>query len=350
MSHYLSQHVSPQSSHKPSAKSKHATLGAGRLCRAALGLVLVAGLGACGGKAEKTSGQALVSVDGAEITVLQLNDELQRANVPTARQQEGSKQLLEGLIDRQLVLAAADKDKLDRDPKVLQAIERARSLVLAQAYMQKHIGAPAKPSRDEVKAYFDQHPEFFSARQQLDMRQLVFATKDVDDSFTKYIDGAKSLEDVAGWLDGRKIAYTRAQVSRTTADLPPEMSKRILALPKGQLFIVREGERSVLTQVVETKPAPATLEAATPQIEQYLAATKAKAAAAAEVARLRAAAKIDYLNKGLAPSATPAAPAEGAAVAPAAPAAAPAAPGAPAAPAAPAADADAIARGVSNLR
>nr|WP_315401251.1 EpsD family peptidyl-prolyl cis-trans isomerase [uncultured Duganella sp.] len=298
--------------------------------RAALGLALVAGLAACGGKADKGAGQALARVDGAEITVLQLNDELQRANVPAARQQEGSKQLLEALIDRQLVLAAADKDKLDRDPKVLQAIERARALVVAQAYMQKRIGAPAKPGADEVKAYYDQHPEFFSARKQLDMRQLVLATKDIDDGFTKVVDGAKTLDEVAVWLDGHRVAYGRAQVARTTAELPAEMGQRILALPRGQLFIVREGERSVLTQVVDIKDAPATLAAATPQIEQFLAATRAKQAAAAEVARLRAAAKIDYLNKSLAPGATPAAPA--------------------AAPAAPAAEADAIARGVSSLR
>ncbi|MCB2487481.1 hypothetical protein KQ783_15645, partial [Listeria monocytogenes] len=77
----------------------------------------------------------LASVTGEEITVLQLNEEMQRAGVPAAQQQTASKQLLPALIDRELLESAAAKEKIDRDPKVRQAIERARSLIIAQAYM-----------------------------------------------------------------------------------------------------------------------------------------------------------------------------------------------------------------------
>jgi len=111
----------------------------------ALVLLVAVGLSACGGK-EKRVGQALASVNGEEITVLQLNDELQHANVPAVQQETASKQLLESLIDRQLLQNEAVKDKIDRDPKVVQAIERAKALIIAQAYMQKRIGAIAKPT------------------------------------------------------------------------------------------------------------------------------------------------------------------------------------------------------------
>lgn len=321
---------------------------AGRAVSGALALLLMAGLSACGDKQDKAPGQAVASVDGTEITVLQLNDELQRAGVPAARQEEGSKQLLQSLIDRQLLLAAADKEKIDRDPKVVQSIERARALIVAQAYMQKRLGSAVKATPQQVKEYFDQHPAYFTERRQLDMHQLVFATKDAGDDFAKAVDGIKTLEEAAKLLESRNIGFTRSQVLRTTADLPPEMSKRLLALPKGQLFIVREGERSVLTQIAEIKPAPVDLATATPQIEQYLNNTRNKELATAEIARLRSTAKIEYLNKNLAP-----APGTN-------PAAAPAVPGAAAAPAAaadatatPAADAAsdaATARGVSGLR
>lgn len=281
--------------------------GAARLSCLALALLLAVSLVACGKKEKASSGQALASVDGEEITMLQLNDELQRSGVPASRQVEGSKQLLESLIDRQLLLAAASKEKVDRDPKVVQAIERARALIVAQAYMQKQVGAPVKPTRDEVRDYFDKHPEFFAHRKQFDMRQLVLAGKDADADFNKVTDGAKSLEEVASWMDAHRVKFSRNQISRTSADLPPEMSKRLLELPKGQLFIVREGDRVVLSQIVEVKDVPAELEASTPQIEQYLATAHAKQAAANEVARLRGGAKIEYLNKAMAPSAAPAA-------------------------------------------
>lgn len=313
---------------------------AGRAASGALALLLVAGLSACGDKQEKAPGQAVASVNGTEITVLQLNDELQRAAVPAARQEEGSKQLLQSLIDRQLLLEAAGKDKIDRDPKVVQSIERARALIVAQAYMQKHLGTPTKATPQQVKEYYDQHPVYFTERRQLDMRQLVFATSEAGPDFAKAVDGIKTIEEAAALLESRKVGFTRAQVSRTTADLPPDVSQRLLALPKGQLFIVREGERSVLTQIVDIKLASVDLGTATPQIEQYLNNTRSKELATAEMARLRAAAKIEYLNKTLAP--TPGATPAAGAAAPAAPAVAPVATDA--------ADEAAKARGVSGLR
>ena len=88
---------------------------------------VLTGLGACGDKAaDRKPGQALASVNGAEVTVLQLNEELQRANVAANQQDTTSKQLLQVLIDRQLLQDAAARENLDRDPKVMQAVDRAR--------------------------------------------------------------------------------------------------------------------------------------------------------------------------------------------------------------------------------
>ncbi|MYM32519.1 peptidyl-prolyl cis-trans isomerase, EpsD family [Duganella sp. CY15W] len=291
----------------------------------AAALLLATTLAACGGSKESKPGQSLARVNGEEITVSQLNEELQRANVQTAQQEAASKQLLESLIDRQLLVNQATQDKLDRDPKVLQAIERAKALLLAQAYLQKKVGAPVRPTKAEIEEYFNQHPEFFSNRKQFDMRQLVMATKDIEAPLKAQIDNAKSLDEVSAWMDQNKVKYTRAQVSRTSADLPQELSKRLLDMPKGQLFIVKEGERSLLITVSDIKESPVRLDAAAGQIEQFLFNKKNKDAADAELARLRANAKIEYLNGRTPPEkAAPAAPAAAAS----APAAAPAAPAA----------------------
>ncbi|UMR28350.1 EpsD family peptidyl-prolyl cis-trans isomerase [Massilia sp. MB5] len=271
----------------------------------------------------KKAGQALASVNGEEITVLQLNEELQRAGVQAAQQEEASKQLLEALIDRQLLQNEAQKEKIDRDPKVQQAIERAKALIVAQAYMQKRVGNIARPSKEEVEAYFKQHPEFFANRKAFDLRQLVIASEDMNDELKAAMDQAKSLEEVAVWMESHKVKYARAQVVRSSADLPPELSGKLLAMPKGQLFIIREGARTMLMAIADTKEAPVTLEVASQQIEQFLFNKKNKEAADAEVKRLRTSAKIEYLGKQKAPAAAPAASAT--AAAPAAPLAAPSA-------------------------
>lgn len=279
-----------------------------RLLCAAIVLLAVAGLSACG-NTEKKVGQALASVNGEEITVLQLNDELQRANVSAAQQEVATKQMLESLIDRQLLLAEATKDKTDRDPKVMQAIERAKALIVAQAYMQKKVGSIPRASKEEVEDYFNKNPQFFSQRKQFDMRELVVASSDMNEKLKAAMDSAKSLEDVAGWLDTNGVKYARTQLSRTSADLAPELSGKLLSMPKGQLFIIREGDRTLLIALADVKDTPVTLAQAAPQIEQFLFNKKSKDAADAELKRLRATAKIEYMNQvSKAPAAAASAP------------------------------------------
>jgi EpsD family peptidyl-prolyl cis-trans isomerase len=291
-------------------------------------VLATATLSACGDK-EKKAGQALASVNGSEITVLQLNEEMQRSGVQVAQQEVAGKQLLEALIDRQLLQNEAAKEQIDREPKVVQSIERAKAMIVAQAYLQKRVGNIPRPTAKEVEEYFDKHPEFFTQRKQLDMRELVIASKDMSAELKAAMDAAKSLEEVAAWLDGHKVRFARNQVTRATSDLPPELGAKLVAMNKGQLFIIKEGERSVLISIAEVKDAPVTREQALPQIEQFLMNKKNKDAAAAEVARLRAAAKIEYMNQKDKP----------AAAAPVAPAAADAN-----------ASADATARGVAGLK
>lgn len=315
----------------------HLPFRAGSLARLAMVVALGAALAACGAK-DKKPGQSLASVNGEEITVLQLNEEMQRSGVAASQQEAASKQLLQALIDRQLLQSAGVADKVDRDPKVVQAIERAKALLIAQAYLQKRMGTISPPTAAEVQAYFDKNPDYFSRRKQLDLRELVISTSDLDAKLKAAMDATKSLDDVATWLDANKVKYVRTQVSRTTSDLPPALASSLLAMPKGQLFVIKEGDRSLLISIADIKDAPVTLEVAAPQIQQFLTNEKTKEASTAEISRLRATAKIEYLNPKLAPAATAPAPDAAAAA------------GAPPAGAAPAASGEVNARGVAGLK
>ncbi|UVW30371.1 EpsD family peptidyl-prolyl cis-trans isomerase [Massilia sp. H6] len=277
----------------------------GLLSAAAL-LLAGAALAGCGDDRAKQAkpGQALASVNGEEITVLQLNEEMQRAGLPAAQQAVASKQILQALIDRELLEDEAAKGKIDRDPKVMQAIERARSLIIAQAYLQKRLGEPVRPTQAEVEDYFNKNPQFFAQRKQFIMNELILAGADLTPEVRAAADAARSLEEVAVLLDARNIKYGRAQVTRSTADLNPQLSGKLLAMPKGQLFVVKEGERAMLISIAEVRDAPVTLAVAAPQIGQFLTNRKNKELAAAEIQRLRASARIDYLNKDYAPDAS----------------------------------------------
>ncbi len=262
-----------------------------------LALIFILVLFACDSQPkEKKLGQALVSVNGQEVTTLQLNDEIKRAGIRADQYETASKQLLESLIARQLIMDEAIRNKLDRTPDVMQARERANAQIIAQAYLQGIVSKVIKPSRAEIDEYFHKHPEYFSERKQFDLTILRIATKDLSNELKAIIDAAKSVNEIATWLDKKNIQYFRNLTSRNTTDLPAEMVKMLREKGKDHVITINEQENSLLISVNTIKDNPITAGTAMLQIERYLTNQKYKQATDAEIARLRSLAKIEYLN------------------------------------------------------
>jgi peptidyl-prolyl cis-trans isomerase C len=271
----------------------HSIVSGKRILFVALLLATAIGISACGYK-EKKAEQALARVNGTEITVLQVNDELRRAGVKPEQQDVASKQLLESLIDRQLILAEAMRNEVDRTAGVAQAIERAKAQIIAQAYLKSLDSKIAKPTPAEINDYYQTHPEYFSQRKQYDIEQVVIPAEDFSKELRSIVDSAKSLERVTEWMDLHNVHYVLGQLSRNTTDLPEPMVVKLKDIQKGQLFIVNEGENCMINRMVNVKAKPIDAKAAMPQIEQYLTNKKVDEMAHAEIMRLRASAKIEY--------------------------------------------------------
>jgi peptidyl-prolyl cis-trans isomerase C len=254
----------------------------------------VVAVSACGGK-DRRAGQTLVSVDGEEITVFQLQDELTRLGEPAS--ERAGQLVLDAMIDRTLLQRAAVRAKVDRDPNVLQAIERAKAQILAQAYLQQRAAAHiTRPSPEEVKKYFQKNPMLFSERRLFDMHELVIHAADFSEGLRSTMDTAASLNEVETWLIAHRIEYWQRHSTRSTADLPPEMSSKLQNMRKNQLFVIKEGVRTMLVALTGIKNSPIPEEAAAAQIEQALLAQRSREAENAELARLRALAEIDYIG------------------------------------------------------
>ena len=264
---------------------------------ASLVVLLAVSLTACGSSKDKAPSQSLAQVNGSDITVLQMNEELARSKVSPNQKEAATKQLLEGLIDRQLLQNEALRDKVDRDPQVVQAIERAKSQILTQAYLQKRVANIDKPSKADIEAYYDAHPEIFAQSKTYAMHEIIIATADVNAEANALIAKAASLEEVTVWMQSHKIQFTNNQLTRSATDLPSSLLKKLQGMSKGQLFTATEGDRTIVVELFDLRDNPVTFDAAAAQIGQYLMNEKNKAAAEAEVARLRANAKIVYLNQ-----------------------------------------------------
>ncbi len=272
------------------------------LSRQKLALVLVIlgfGLSACD-RQRPAMEESLARVNGEEITAHHLRSELLQAD---SSRGASTQQVLERLIDRQLLQSEAVRNKLDRDPSVRLAIESAKADILAQAYIQSRQARVAKPSKADVTAYFNQHPELFSKRKLFATNEIAIEASHVNDQLNAVMDAARSLDDVAAWLEGQRIAYTHSKQMRMMSDLPPAMASKLDDMKKGQMWMVKDGASAWLLALVDIQDSPVTIAAATAQIERELINQKLRENGAAEVARLRSVASVEYLNRSAAQTA-----------------------------------------------
>ena len=265
-------------------------------------LMLLAAISLSGcGDQKKKAGKILARVNGDEITTLQLEAELQHAGGVAGenRMQPPAvrKQALEALIDRQVLLGEAMREKIDRDPKLLQIIERFKTQAIVQAYLESKGESLAKPSKAEIDAYFQDHPELFAHRKVLDIEQLAIAAQDFSEPLKAQMDTATSLNQMAAWLEQHKIAYVKTQLTYSSADLPAQIIGQIKKLGRNHLFVLQDGQQNLLCALTELRDSPVTGDIASAQIERYLLNKKMQEVAAAEIARLRSSAKLEYVDK-----------------------------------------------------
>jgi peptidyl-prolyl cis-trans isomerase C len=87
------------------------------------------------------SSQVVATVNNHEITTSQLNQALEAAGVDQVTPAE-EKEAIDSLVAEELLVQDALKSKLDRQPAVVLAMERARRQVLAQAYAERSLYSP----------------------------------------------------------------------------------------------------------------------------------------------------------------------------------------------------------------
>jgi EpsD family peptidyl-prolyl cis-trans isomerase len=277
-----------------------------RVLAAAGCLLLVA----CDAGNDKRIGQALATVNGTDITVHQVNAELNGLPAQNgARPAELQRRALEAVIDRELLAAQAAQAKLDRDPAIMLAIERSRSQILAQAYLQSRAGK-VRPTAAEIDDYIDKHPQLFSERKVYDLRYLGLPAASMDANVSAMVERARSLDELAASLGARNIVFTRGQSYRSSAELPPQLLANLDQVSKRPVFVMRDSEQTLLASLTYVKDDPVNGAQARRQADQFLTNRKSMETIHGEVARLRGAANIHYAAGSAAPAANPKAASE----------------------------------------
>ena len=272
----------------------------------ALALVLL--VAACGGEDnKKPASQVAAKVNKEEISVHQINAVLSRTGRLSAEQTEqAGREVLEKLIDQELLVQKALEKKLDRDPNVMQAIEAGRRQVLSQAYLEQVTSAVAKPTPDEVKSYFDKHPELFSERRIYRFQETaVTVGPDRLPAVQEQVAKSKSLNEVLSWLKANNIKFATNAATKAAEQLPMELLPRLHQMKDGQVGLFPTPKGLLILQLVASQVAPLDLVAATPLIEQFNLNQRRSEMASKEVSQIRAAAKIEYQGNFAKPEGEP---------------------------------------------
>ena len=273
------------------------------------GLIGVAiALSACGrADGQKAASQVAAKVNGGEITLHQINSVIAGSKqIPSEQAKQAAAQTLERIIDQELLVQKALKDKLDRDPQVMQSIEDAKRQILARAYIERAAAGSSTQSWEEIRKFYQDNPALFERRRIYHVHELaVVAPREKLDALKAATAGAKSLQDVAGWLKSQKLVFQDAMSNRPAEQIPLEILPQVSEMREGQIAVIPTSRGASVVQLLQAQEASLSEQQATPIIEQYLHSRKQLAVAQAEVRRLREQARIEYVGEFEAPRAQP---------------------------------------------
>jgi len=262
--------------------------------RLACALVLLIPAACARHDAATTGGQVVAKVNGSELTIHQLNYAVQRAG--NVHGEQASRMLLDKLVDQQLLVAAAEEKKLDRDPRIVLALDAARREVLARSYLEQVAASPASVSSREVHDYYVAHPELFAERNVYRFKQIVAAGALSADVRTATANAA-SLDQVAETLRRANVKFGESQQLRSAEQLPLEVLPRFHALKPGQVMNIAADDGVLYVELIDARPEPLDEASARPLIERFLANKERGDVARTELARLKSAAKVQYMGQ-----------------------------------------------------
>lgn len=255
-------------------------------------------LAACGG--EQPTGKAAAKVNGEIITVQQVDHELARLRGLNEEQKKGAaRQVLDRLVDQELLAQRARARGVDRDPRVVQAIESSRRQILAQAYLEAVGAGAVRPTPEEVKQFYAAHPELFAERKLYRLQELAIGARAglTTERLEAELKQAGSLNDVVAWLKREQIPFNASSTVKAAEQLPMEVVPRIAALEVGQAMLMPAKQGYLIVQIGAIERQPLDEAQAQPFIEQYLANQKRAELARSEVKSLKASAKVEYADE-----------------------------------------------------
>lgn len=243
---------------------------------------------------KEPKGQILAIVNGEEISLQELNAELQGTNIPDSVDREKlRKQVLQRLIDRKLIVQKAREQGLDKTPEYVTQQRRLEENLLVTMLGQKIASTVPMPDDRDITQYIADNPTQFTGRQRLLLDQIQFAApKDPKQLLT--LRDAHTLEALAAGVQKLGLGMSRGKGVIDTGRLDPALVKVIDKLPPGEPFVLPSNGQYVASVIVGRDATPTPTPIARQAAAEMVRRKELVAESKAQVARARTSAEIQY--------------------------------------------------------
>jgi EpsD family peptidyl-prolyl cis-trans isomerase len=248
-------------------------------------------------ESKKPATQIVAKVNDDEISVHQVNTAM--AKIPNVTAENADKvraEVITKLINQQLAVQQAEKQKIDRSAEVMMMVDAAKREILTRAYLSQLVSGLPKPSEEEAGKFYDAHPELFAERRIYKVQEIIIPAANAPVAELQQLAADKPMEEIVNTLKAKQIPFTTNAGVRAAEQISLPILAEISKVPDGKTTVIETPQAVTVVHVVSSEVAPVSKEAALKRIPQFLMNENAKVAINEDLERLKSTAKIEYIN------------------------------------------------------
>ncbi|NWK79430.1 EpsD family peptidyl-prolyl cis-trans isomerase [Aquitalea sp. LB_tupeE] len=251
-------------------------------------------LSACNQSHQNDATQVVAKVDGVEITVHQLNYLM--AKLSAEGKTPNKKDVLDDLINQQLLINQAIKNKVDQDPNVLMQVEMSKRQIYSQDSIARIVKGVSAPELADVKKYYEQHAEQFSNRTKYKFHAFLFSNVKNFDSFSADLEKSTTIEQTQKVLADAAVKFDERDIEVSTELLPSEMLAQLTKMKVGDIKVIRTQAGYELDQLMSRQITPLDFAQSIDLIKSKIGAERVREKIDTELKDYRKQAKIEYVD------------------------------------------------------
>jgi peptidyl-prolyl cis-trans isomerase C len=194
----------------------------------------------CGKNDIASSTQVLAKVGDKEITTSFFNRQI--GNLPESIQKltsngEGKKAILDALVSRELLYAAAIEKKIDKNPDLQKKIEDQKKELIVNSYLQSELIGKITVEDKEAENFYAANPGEFRNREELRLSQIVVPDEDKAREILQKLSIRREFGELAQAHSTDKISAERKGDAGwfTRSKLPAQVRDSLFRLRVGEV-------------------------------------------------------------------------------------------------------------------